>query len=68
MNQMGAAEWAALSEKERQARLMKLKLQERKLRAEGKYDEATALITEGIKNQEGMHDRKDDHFMIGQNG
>ena len=41
MKQMGEKEWAALSEKERQARLVKLKLQERKLREEGKLDEAS---------------------------
>ncbi|XP_078596993.1 uncharacterized protein LOC144873475 isoform X1 [Branchiostoma floridae x Branchiostoma japonicum] len=49
---MGEAEWAALSEKERQARLVKMKLQERRLRQQGKFDEAAALLGEGIKNQE----------------
>ena len=43
MKQMGDAEWAALSERERQAKLLKLKLQERKLRQEGKLDEASRL-------------------------
>ena len=50
---MGEAEWAALSEKERQARRLKMKLQERRLRQQGKFDEAAALLGEGIKNQEG---------------
>ena len=44
MKQMGDAEWAALSERERQAKLLKLKLQERKLRQEGKLDEASRLV------------------------
>ena len=44
MKQMGAAEWAALSERERQAKLLKLKLQERKLRQEGKIDEASRFV------------------------
>lgn len=41
MKQMGDAEWATLSERERQAKLLKLKLQERRLRQEGKLDEAS---------------------------
>lgn len=41
MKQMGDAEWTALSERERQAKLLKLKLQERRLRQEGKLDEAS---------------------------
>lgn len=44
MKQMGAADWAALSERERQAKLVKLKLQEKKLREEGKLDEASRLV------------------------
>lgn len=44
MKQMGASEWAALSERERQAKLLKLKLQERKLRLEGKLDEASRSV------------------------
>ena len=41
MKQMRDAEWATLSERERQAKLLKLKLQERRLRQEGKLDEAS---------------------------
>lgn len=44
MKQMGDAQWAALSERERQAKLLKLKLQERKLRQEGKLDEAARCV------------------------
>ena len=35
MKEMGAVEWQALSEQERQARLVKMKLEERRLRREG---------------------------------
>jgi len=54
MKQMGAAEWAALSERERQAKLLKLKLQERKLRQEGKLDEASRLLGEGMKHDSAL--------------
>lgn len=50
--QMGAAEWAHLSERERQAQLAKLKLQERRLRQQGRFDDAAALLGEGLKNAE----------------
>ena len=42
--QMGETEWNLLSEKERQRRLMELKLKERQLRREGRNDEADALL------------------------
>ena len=58
MKQVGEADWARLSERERQAKLMKLKLQERKLRQEGKYDEASALLSQGIKDQQGKGNLK----------
>ena len=38
MKEMGAAEWQALSEQERQAKLVKMKLEERRLRREGKMN------------------------------
>lgn len=41
---MGEAEWKNLSEQERQRKLIELKLKEKKLRKEGKYDEAAALL------------------------
>lgn len=50
--QMSDAEWAKLSEQERQARLTKLKLMERRLRKEGKYDEAAALLGDALKNSD----------------
>ena len=46
------AEWAKLSEQERQARLTKLKLMERRLRKEGKYDEAAALLGDMMKDSD----------------
>eukprot|EP00057_Strongylocentrotus_purpuratus_P011445 XP_011665919.1 PREDICTED: trichohyalin isoform X2 [Strongylocentrotus purpuratus] len=51
IKQTGEAEWAKLTERERQARLMKLKLQERKMRQENKFDEANSLLSQGIKDQ-----------------
>ncbi|XP_071961658.1 uncharacterized protein [Antedon mediterranea] len=54
MQQVGEAEWANLSEKERQAKLVKLKLQEKRLRQEGKYDEAAALLGDAIKSQQAL--------------
>ena len=50
--QMDAAEWVRLSEQERQARLAKLKLQERRLRQQGRFDDAATLLGEGLKNAE----------------
>ena len=52
--QMGVAEWARLSEQERQARLAKMKLQERRLRQQGRFDDAAALLGEGLKNAEAL--------------
>ncbi|XP_033123436.1 trichohyalin-like isoform X2 [Anneissia japonica] len=54
MQQVGEAEWASLSEKERQTRLVKLKLEEKRLRQEGKYDEAAALLGDAIKSQQAL--------------
>lgn len=53
---MGDAEWAKLSERERQARLMKMKLEERKLRNEGKLDEVARLLGESIKDQKHLNE------------
>ena len=46
---LGDAEWAALSEQERQKRLVKLKLEERRLRKEGQMDELHRLLGEGFE-------------------
>lgn len=53
---MGDAEWAKLSERERQARLLKMKLEERKFRNEGKHDEVARLLGESIKNHEHLNE------------
>ena len=53
MRQAGEAEWAALTEKERQRRLVRLRLEERRLRREGKYDTATALLGKHRDDEEG---------------
>ena len=45
MKEMGAAEWQALSEQERQARLVKMKVKERRLRKEGKPWALCAMIS-----------------------
>nr|XP_006823325.1 PREDICTED: trichohyalin-like [Saccoglossus kowalevskii] len=52
MRQFSETQWAKMSEKERQAKLMKLKLEEKRLRREGKFDEAAALLGDSFKNDE----------------
>ncbi|RUS75677.1 hypothetical protein EGW08_016571 [Elysia chlorotica] len=44
IDQMGEAEWNRLSDLERQRLLLELKLKQRRLCREGKYDEAAALL------------------------
>lgn len=44
MTQVGEAEWRRLSEQERQRRLTEKLLQERKLRQEGRFEDAAALL------------------------
>ena len=44
MNQYGKAEWDRLSEQERQNQLAKMRMLEKKLRREGKYDELAKLL------------------------
>lgn len=53
IKQMGEAEWAALSERDRQRRLLKLKLEEKKLRQQGRYDEAAALLGQLLQHETG---------------
>ena len=50
MKQMGEAEWAKLSAQEAQARLTRIKLMERRLRRDGQFDEAAALLGDAMKN------------------
>ena len=44
--QLGETEWNRLSEKERQRRVLELKMKERQLRKAVKIDEANALIVD----------------------
>ena len=53
MREVGEREWAALTEQERQRRLVRLRLEERRLRREGKYDEVAALLGQLSKDQAG---------------
>lgn len=53
MKQFGEKEWQKLSEQERQRKIMEMKMKERKLRQEGKHDEAAALMASLIKSEEG---------------
>ena len=46
MNELGASVWEKLSERERQAKILKIRLQEKKLRQEGRIDEANRLDEE----------------------
>ena len=39
MKKLGEKEWAAMTEKERQRRIMQIKLKEKKLRRQGKFDD-----------------------------
>ena len=45
MSDLGAAEWGKLSEQERQSRILKIRLQERRLRQEGNVDEANRCVS-----------------------
>ena len=49
---MGEAEWSRLSEQERQRKLIELKLKERQLKREGKYDEAALLLGSLAEDEE----------------
>ncbi|XP_013408861.1 trichohyalin [Lingula anatina] len=60
MKQYGEAEWANLTERERQSKLMKIKLQERKLRIQGKEDEALALINQLMEAEKGFQKKYGD--------
>jgi hypothetical protein len=53
MKQAGDVEWNQLSEKERQARLIKLKMEEKRLRQEGRMNEASELIAGLLENEQG---------------
>ena len=54
MNQHGKAEWDRLSEQERQVQLAKLRMLEKKLRREGKFDELSKLLGDAANNSEAL--------------
>lgn len=53
MKQVGENAWAFMSEQERQKKIMQLRMEERKLRSEGKMDEAAKLLSSLFENNEG---------------
>jgi len=52
MNQYGKSEWDKLSEQERQNQLARMRMLEKKLRREGKYDELGKLLGDAAKNSD----------------
>ncbi len=54
---MGEADWKSMSEKRRQARVIQLKLQERRMMKEGKYVEAAALLGRLMEDDKGEYTR-----------
>ncbi|XP_046580730.1 uncharacterized protein LOC124288178 isoform X2 [Haliotis rubra] len=52
ISEMGEADWLRLSEKERQRKLMELKLKQRQLKKRGLLDEAAALLGDLQKDRE----------------
>lgn len=51
MKEHGEAEWNRMSEKQRQKKLIELKLKERQLRREGKLDEIANIIGRHLENE-----------------
>ena len=51
MKEHGDRQWNMLSEKERQRKLIQLKMKERRLRKEGKMDEIAELIGKHLENE-----------------
>ena len=49
MRQFGEAEWRKMSEGQRQRHLVKLRMEERRLRQEGKFDQAAKLLGDSVK-------------------
>ncbi|XP_060082221.1 trichohyalin-like [Ylistrum balloti] len=52
IKQLGEADWKLMSEKERQKKLMELKLKERQLRRDGKFDELARILGDAFEDQE----------------
>merc|ERR1712154_608430 len=54
IKQMGETDWNRLSELERQKKLVQLKIDEKRLRKEGKLDEVAALLGQFLDESEEM--------------
>ena len=54
MNQYGKSEWDRLSEQERQNQLAKMRMLEKKLRREGKYDELAKLLGDAANDSDAL--------------
>ncbi|KAL5247538.1 hypothetical protein ACHWQZ_G019427 [Mnemiopsis leidyi] len=54
MKQLGEKEWAMLSEKERQKKLLEMRRQAMKLKKEGKEDEMERLFADALANDKGI--------------
>eukprot|EP00111_Clytia_hemisphaerica_P002852 TCONS_00008039-protein len=54
MNQFGKSEWDRLSEQERQNQLAKMRMLEKKLRREGKYDELAKLLGDAANDSDAL--------------
>ena len=65
MNQFGKTEWDRLSEQERQSQLAKMRMLEKKLRREGKYDELSKLLGDAANNSDalGVSNCQCDHYL-----
>lgn len=50
--QVGEGEWSKLSDKEKQRRIIELKMKEKKLRQEGKTDEVIDLYDKLVESDE----------------
>ena len=55
MKQIGEAEWNHLSERERQRHLVRIRVEERRLRREGKVDEVAVMLEQHLHNQQGTN-------------
>lgn len=53
MKQMGEADWNRLSDLERQKKILQMKMEEKRLRKEGKLDEVAALYGKFLDDSEG---------------
>ena len=54
LKKLGENQWAALSEKERQKRIMQIKQREKKLRRQGKHDELAKLFENLAVTEQGI--------------